>query len=249
MFVMVTRPEPAGKELCDYIESHGIQTVYFPTIIFAPPLDECQFHQSIQNLSEQDWLIFVSPQSVYASVNAMQKTWPILPAGIKVAAIGEGTAKALKAAGLNALYPSQWNSEGLLALPEFCNIKNSKIAIIKGEGGRAILETTLKHRGANVSTMIAYRRVMPNLDMDSYIQLLQSKKISIIVCTSFESIQNLKKLLCTEWSFLKEIPLIVVSERIKKLAHNLGFQTIWVASNASHEAIFARIGKAYARNQ
>jgi hypothetical protein len=39
------------------------------------------------------------------------------------------------------------------------------------------------------------------------------------------------------WTYLKELPLMVMSERIKMLACDLGFQTIWVARNAGQTAI------------
>ena len=63
--------------------------------------------------------------------------WPTLPQGLKIAAIGEGSGHALKAAALPLdLYPQgEWNSEGLLALPEFENVNAQKIAIFCGKGG------------------------------------------------------------------------------------------------------------------
>lgn len=240
LHILVTRPHPAGTELCHLIESQGDQAIHLPTIAFEPPTDLSKFQQSIDALGEQDWLIFISPQAVYASIAAICKAWPQLPPSVTVAAVGEGTAKALKKAGyIVATHPpAEWSSEGLLALPEFQSIQGKKVAIIRGEGGRELLEKTLLTRGAEVMHVIAYQRVIPKIKMSSYLNLLKQKTIDVMICTSYEGVQNLKKLFGDTGSlYLPSIPLIVVSQRIKILAQDLGFQTIWVASNASHQAI------------
>jgi uroporphyrinogen-III synthase len=234
--VLVTRPGTAGLELCNQIKARGGQAVYFPTIDFAPPSDEAVFEQAILALGEQDWLIFVSPQAVYSSIPSIRKVWPVFPPHVRFAAVGAGTAKALHHAGYLALYPdTAWHSEGLLSLAEFQPVQGKKIAIIRGEGGRELIDNTLKERGAHVLSMIAYQRVIPSLRMNGLEEGLRA--INVIVTTSYEGVRNLNLLLSQHWPQLKMIPLIVVSERIKALAHDLGFQTIWIAHHASHEAI------------
>jgi uroporphyrinogen-III synthase len=241
LFVLVTRPKPAGEELSHLIRCQGDEALYLPTIAIAPPYDRDTLSQAIESLNSQDWLIFISPQAVYSLTATISSIWPRLPSHLSLAAIGAGTAKALQEAGyvVAASPAKEWNSEGLLALPEFQTVATKNIAIIKGEGGRDYLEKVLMARGAHISTIITYRRALPDIDLHSYHELFQHKKIDVIVCTSGEGIQNLKTLFAkTDWSYLKNIPVIVVSERMKMLAHDLDFQTIWLARNASHEAIF-----------
>lgn len=247
--ILITRPDPAGSELCTLIKSYGGHAVHFPTIAFAPPPDLAAFQQSILVLGQQDWLIFVSPRAVYLSVPVIRREWPEFPDRVKFAAVGAGTAQALHEAGYNAIHPAdEWGSEGLLNLPALQSIDGKKIAIIRGEGGRKSLEKELADRGAWVSHIVAYQRVLPEVNRSEYFNLLKQHKIDVIVCTSFEGVRNLK-ILCGDagWLYIKNIPLIVVSERIKILANNLDFQTIWVARNASHEAILEIL--AQKRNQ
>lgn len=246
MIIMVTRPDPGGAELCEAIQSQGDVAIHFPTIEFAPPSDQSAFEQTITRLGEQDWLLFVSPQAVRASVSAIRRTWPILPESVHFAAIGAGTAKALAQAGYHVAFipDSEWSSEGLLDSDEFQNIQHQRIAVIRGGGGREILEKILLERGAEVISVVAYQRTKPKVDIGSYLPLLKDGKIDAIVCTSYEGVSNLKELVGTaDWEALRQIPLIVVSERIKLLAGEAGFQTIWVAANASHEAILALIAQ------
>jgi uroporphyrinogen-III synthase len=240
LHILVTRPSLPGEALCKLIINHGGQVTHFPTIAFAPPPDIHAFQHALTLLGEQDWLIFISPQAVYASVTLIRKLWPHFPDPVKWAAVGAGTAKALNEAGYNVtIHPEKnWNSERILELPEFQSVSGKKIAIIRGVGGREILDKCLVGRGASLLPVIAYERVMPKVDTSSCFALLKQGIIDIIVCASFESVKNLKTLLGeVGWPYLKDIPVVVVSERIKSLAQDLGFRKIGVAHDASQTAM------------
>ncbi len=243
--VMVTRPLPAGALLSELIVAQGGLAIHFPTIAFVPA-DTHRFEQAITQLGEQAWLIFISPQAVYASVPAIRRAWPHLPPTLKFAAVGAGTASALHDAGYQvSVYPDgEWNSEGLLALPLFQTVAGQKIAVIRGEGGREFIDQSLRERGAVVTPVIAYKRSLPDVDVASILLLFKQHKIDTVICASFESVKHLKILLGEAgWPFINTIPLIVVSERIKMLANDLGFQTIWVAQNASHAAVMETLAQ------
>jgi len=230
MFVLVTRPEPQGSELCKLIIAQGHQAISFPTMAFAPPAKSPSF----ERLNEQDWLIFISPQAVCATVPYIKFK------NMKVAAVGAGTAKALYLAGyIDVLHPEiETNSEGLLALPPLQIVDGKKIAIIRGAGGREVIDKILCERGANILTIIAYERVLPKIDTEPCLNLLKNDSIDVIICTSYEGVRNLKVLLGESgWPYLKNKPIIVMSERVKMLAQDLGFQTIWVTRNPSQTAI------------
>jgi len=238
--VLVTRPDPAGSVLCEAIRTKGGEAIHLPTIAFAPPEDEARFEEAVEQLGVQDWLVFVSPQAVYASIPAIRRQWPVFPSDIKITAIGAGTAEALQQAGYQvaSIPQMEWNSEALFEMLKSDGIKGKKIAIIRGEGGREVLEAILAEEGAIPLSLIAYRRVLPAIELETNLVLLASHQIDAIVCTSFEGVKNLKLLLTdAAWPYLKKIPLIVISERIKELARGIGFQMIWVAKNASHQTI------------
>ncbi|HTM63129.1 MAG TPA: uroporphyrinogen-III synthase [Gammaproteobacteria bacterium] len=240
IYVLVTRPGTAGAELCAQIEAQGGRALHFPVIEFAPPHDTESFQQVINQLGEQDWIIFNSPQAVRSAVPAMRKAWPEFPENVQIAAVGSGTAKSLYEAGyISALHPEhEWSSEGLLAMTQFQHVSGKKIVIIRGEGGRQVLEKVLGERGAKVLPCIAYRRMLPTINAEACLKLIHQKELDVIAAGSFESVTNLMLLLGNEsWPLLKEIPLIVMSERVKMLAAESGFQTIWVTETASNDAV------------
>jgi uroporphyrinogen-III synthase len=217
------------------IENQGGSATHFPVLSFAPPQDTTAFQEAVNQLGEQDWLIFVSPRAVYACIPLLRRRWPELPPHVQFVAIGAGTAAALRAAGYHAaIQPEQeWNSEGLLKLPVFQSIQHKKIALIRGEGGRELLAHTLVARGAKVLHVVAYRRETPATNE----RLLAQTEVNVILCTSVDSLRHFQLLAGAYWPSMQALPLIVVSERIKKLAQDLDFQRIWVAKNASHAAI------------
>ncbi|EKD70617.1 MAG: Uroporphyrinogen-III synthase [uncultured bacterium] len=240
--VLITRPDPQGSVLCERIRERGDNAIHFPTIEIIAPDNQALMLEKITTIGEQDWLIFISPQAVFSSIPYIRQAWPIMGDTVNFAAIGAGTAQALHEAGYqNVVHPlTDWNSEELLKLPEFQAINEKKIAVIRGENGRDLLEKSLVERGAFVTPIVCYRRALPNIHLQKYTEFL----INVIVCTSYDSIKNLKILVGEMgWKSLKQTPCVVVSDRIKKLAHDLGFQTIWVAKNASHEAILKMLAQ------
>lgn len=240
--ILVTRPPPEGEILCQRITAINGIAIYLPTIEIIPPADMTAFNERIGRLVQYDWLIFVSKQAVYQSIEAIKKAEKPFPAHVRVAAIGCGTAEVLKKQGLPVdIYPeSDWRSEGLLELPDFQQLKQKKIALISGEGGRPLLAEQLTSRGALVTRIMAYRRCLPTIDLQKYIDILP--KIDIIVCTSNEIMQNLKIVLQTRgWDLLRTTPVMVVSDRMAHFANDLGFQKIILAKNASHDAIMSTL--------
>ena len=240
LHALVTRPGEKGLALCELIRKAGGKAVHYPTIAFAAPQDEIACQHAIQHMGTADWWIFVSPQAVAAAAAAIKAAWPHFSG--RLAAIGAGTAQAIADAGLSCpfptLYPSRaWHSEGLLALPEFQSLALQTVAIIRGEGGRDHLEKSLIEAGARVMPVIAYRRVLPDL-----LPPLIFDEINLVIVTSGEALANLSQLVQhAAWQHFKNRPLLVVSERIKKLAQDLAFQTIWVADQPTHNAILKMI--------
>ncbi len=237
--VMVTRPKPQGETLCDQIRAAGGHAIHFPTIEIHPPKSLAAFAKGIVGLGHYDWVVFISPQGVYLSAPAIHEHWSQFPPGVEVAALGGGTADALRQAGLPVdIYPmDDWRSEGLLDDASFQELAGKKIALICGEGGRDLLERTLTARGATLTRIIAYQRCLPKVSVDEYIKLLQTHRIDIILCTSGEILHNLKLLLKAAWPELRLVPVIVISERMEILARQLEFETILEARNASFNAI------------
>lgn len=240
--VLVTRPAHQAQMLCQLIEADGGKAVLLPTIEIADAIDQVALQTAIQALAENELAIFVSPNAVQKSVPIIQQYWQPWPAVVKVAAVGASSAQALRDNYLPVDFcpVKPFNSEGLLALSALQDVTNKRIIIFRGEGGRELLATTLRERGAKVREAIVYRRILPKLLVD--VALLE-KTIDIIICTSNTGLQNLLTLVgesARPW--LQNMPLLVISERMAILAKTLGFvKAPLIADNATDVAIMTTL--------
>ncbi|MDX1810410.1 MAG: uroporphyrinogen-III synthase, partial [Gammaproteobacteria bacterium] len=238
LHVLITRPEDQAENICQELESLGAKPIRFPVLEIVDIEDETGLNQIVDELDSYDIAVFISPNAVKKAANRVQsrRGWP---ESVKIAAVGKASAKALDSLGLIAdiFPPKRFNSEALLELPEMRDVKDKKIVIFRGEGGRETLAETLKARGATVKYAECYRRRQPKADVSQLLRHWARGEVNIVVTTSNEGLHNLYDMvgqLGRQW--LIKSPLVVLSERAKTLAGQLGFKNqVIVAPQASDE--------------
>lgn len=112
--VLICRPFDQAKQLAQELEAVGAEAVRVPVIAIADPEDGgVALREAMGSLAEGDWLVLTSRNgAVRAAVAAPRLP---LPEGVRVAAIGPGTAQQATAAGLTVdLIPKRSVAEGLL---------------------------------------------------------------------------------------------------------------------------------------
>jgi len=134
--IVVTRPREHARELAERIRAAGGEPVLFPTLEILPPADPGAVANIIARLDSFQLAIFVSPTAAMrgcAMVSA--RRWPD---GLRVAAVGAGTARALEELGRRrVIAPSgEADSEALAALPELHDLRDCSVVIFRGQGGR-----------------------------------------------------------------------------------------------------------------
>lgn len=244
--VAVTRPAHQGESLCQSIEALGGTALRLPVIAIGPcaAADAQRLAEQLGRLDRYQLAIFISANAVSATLQLLPpgQAWP---ATVAIAAVGQATARALNAQGLQVslVSPEPYNSEALLSLAELQNLQGQRVIIFRGKGGREWLGDTLQTRGATVEYAECYQRVIPATDMGPLFQLWDANSPVPIVVTSNEGLENLYAMVGEPHlqSLLKS-PLIVVSQRAADLAEALGFkQKPVVAKTASDEALLSAI--------
>lgn len=196
--IVVTRPRAQAAELAAGIEAAGGTAVLFPLLEIAPLRDSALLDAATARLDDASLAVFISVNAVDFSVPAIlsNRSWP---AALAVAAVGQGTARALRASGFAEviLPPAQFDSEGLLALPELAapTIQGRLVLLFKGEGGRDLLAATLAERGAEVLPVPCYKRLPPAADAGMLRELFAAGRLDAIVVSSSEAMRHLGKLL------------------------------------------------------
>lgn len=240
--VMVTRPAPQARLLCDRIESQGGRVICFPVLEIAPVEAAGPLQALLGRLGGYDIAVFVSANAVARGVPMVlaHGGWP---PGTRVAAVGERTAAELAQFGLAVDIRPQggFNSEGLLAVDALNEVAGKRIVIFRGQGGRELLAETLRRRGATVDYAEVYRRVRPAAALG---EVLHTQPFPhLIVITSGEGLRNLLDMAQEgHRQRLQAATLVVISHRIGDTARALGFtHPPIVARQASDEAIVEAI--------
>jgi len=222
--IVVTRPREQAVKMQQRIEQFGGNVILFPLLEIEPVPDAGILQDTVTRLSDFDLAIFISPNAVRYGMAAIQSVG-VLPSGLKVATVGQGSAQTLREAGVTSVIaPADGgDSEALLALAELQNVQGCKIVIFRGDGGRELLGDTLKARGAEVEYITCYHRSKPSLD----IRALLSHRFDAITLSSSEALVYLREML--DEAFRKQIlsvPLFVPHKRIAEKAQKLGWQKV-----------------------
>ncbi|MEN8179792.1 MAG: uroporphyrinogen-III synthase [Pseudomonadota bacterium] len=237
--ILVTRPAHQAAGLCSLIESHNGVALRFPALEILPPEDEGTPTSILREAS--GLMIFVSPNAVTYGLQLLGGK--AFLAKLTLGAVGKATAKALEEAGYGVdLLPSgQFDSEGLLALPELQQVAGEKIVVVRGVGGRALLGDRLRERGADLVYAEVYRRACPDVAPSPLLDRWDME-VSLVTATSNDILANLKRILGPKgWPQLKQTPLLVISERMLEMAEKMGFETILRANNAGNQVILGRV--------
>jgi uroporphyrinogen-III synthase len=222
--IVVTRPREQAAQLIQCIEQAGGKVVLFPLLVISPAPDTQALHAVIARLHEFNLAIFISPNAVRYGMEAICAKCA-LPAHLKIATVGQGSAKALRDRGVKEVIAPQdrFDSETLLALPALQNVRGWHIVIFRGNGGRALLGDTLRARGATVEYAECYQRTKPQQDSTA---LLATEPHAIIV-TSSEALDYLWDMLDTDGrNRLADVPLFVPHTRISDAAKRLGWREV-----------------------
>jgi len=242
--VLVTRPAHQAGNLSRLIEERGGVAIRFPTMDIVALDDSCAIQSTLAHLDRYQWVVFVSANAVtmhsYYSDDGKIKKFK----SMRIAAIGKATAQALAQAGLPVdLVPeSGYNSEALLAMPQMQQMQGQGCVIVRGEGGREELATALRRRGAYVEYLDVYKRIIPSIDNSQVSLLLAQDTLAVITVTSGEALQNLLIMLEEKHHHpLFEVPLVVVSNRNRQIAADMGFKRIAVTNSPSDVAILETV--------
>lgn len=220
--ILITRPRDQAVALAQLVEQAGGRPLLAPLLEVAPVADLTQLRRQLAHPDRFQLAIFISPNAVRYGMAALQSSSP-LPPRMRIAAVGQGSARALRALGIQQVIAPQdrFDSEALLALAELQEVAGWQVIIFRGNGGRELLGDTLKARGASVEYATCYHRLKPSLDLNAVL----AARPDILTVTSSEALQHL-------WEQTPEalrprltaLPLFAPHERIAALARELGWR-------------------------
>ena len=198
--VLVPRTKEQAGVMSDRLRAYGAIPCEVPTIAVEPPRTPAQMERAIKGLVDgrYAWVIFTS-------VNAVRAVWEKFAehgldarhfGGVKIACIGEATADAVRAFGIQPeLIPAgEQSSEGLLA--EFSPHDEildpvGRVLLPRADIATETLAAGLTERGWEVDDVTAYRTVRAAPPPAEIRDAIKSGGFDAVLFTSSSTVRNL----------------------------------------------------------
>jgi uroporphyrinogen III methyltransferase / synthase len=188
--VLVTRANAQNSEFTQLLRSRGAQPIEMPTLEIVPPSSWQELDRQIAELSDFDWLILTSTNGVdyfFDRLHHAGKDSRAL-AGVKIAVVGQKTAKALEQHGITPdLIPPNFVADALIS--HFPAPSGQKLLFPRVEsGGREVIIQEFTKLGATVVEVPAYQSRCP-IEVDAIaLTALLAEQVDIITFASSKTV-------------------------------------------------------------
>lgn len=195
--VVVTRARAQAGALARLLEDAGAEVLAFPTIEIADPESFEELDEAIRNLDVYHWLVLTSANAVerfFARLWFADKDARHL-AGLRVAAVGPATARAIEARGVRSDFvPSEHVGEGVLdGLLDRGVGEGVRVLLPRALEAREVLPAELRAHGARVDVVPAYRTVPGDGD-PAVLERLRAGDVDAVTFTSSSTVKNFVRL-------------------------------------------------------
>ena len=239
--IVLTRPLGQSLRLGELLHRKFpmLEQSQLPLLSIVPNENPVDAKRLKELLLTTDLAVFVSPNAIECSMRLLQEEWP---KNIPVAVVGGGSLETLSHHGITAQHdytiyspsnPSEWDSEGLWKIlnQSQASWAGKKILFLKGMGGRAWLGEQFLLQGAEIHSVLTYKRVPLADDSPAWLGLKKSiPSDSICLMTSSEAARHFAQFLKenSSWamSWLNEAMMLCTHERITQVCTELGFKNI-----------------------
>jgi uroporphyrinogen III methyltransferase/synthase len=198
--VLVPRTKEQAGAMSTRLAGYGAVPVEVPTIAVEPPRTPTQMERAIKGLvtGRYEWIVFTSTNAVRAVREKFEEFGLDARAfaGVKIACVGEATADAVRAFGINAeLLPSgEQSSEGLLAdFPPYDEVLDpiDRVLLPRADIATETLAAGLRELGWEIDDVTAYRTVRAAPPAAEIRDAIKSGGFQAVCFTSSSTVRNL----------------------------------------------------------
>jgi len=195
--ILITRSKEQAEPLRAQLAELGAEVILFPTVEIKKPASWQPLDEAIQQINQYQWLIFTSVNGVenfFARFQIVRKDIRDLE-GIKIAAIGPATEKAIQKRLLSVeTIPDEFKAEGLVESLKGRAMKGTRVLIPRARVAREVLPDELRKQGAQVDVVEAYETVIPKANRILLEQTLEERPCDMVVFTSSSTVSNLAEI-------------------------------------------------------
>jgi len=160
--VVVTRARAQASGMARTLEALGAEVVELPAIRIEPTTDSDEVRAAVESLHTYALVCLTSPNGARLLFEAMDAAGRDARAlsQAQVAAIGPGTARALRERGVIAdVVPERFVAEALVEALSVVPIQGKPVLVARAAEARDVLPDALRDRGAEVDVVALYETV------------------------------------------------------------------------------------------
>ena len=210
--VLVGRARHQAGSLSAELRKRGAEVLEIPFIEIRRPRSFRALDSALKNLETYDWLILTSVNGVEARWNRIEKamrrtTRPgstssrkssrALAPGLRIAAIGPATKKAIEQRGIKVnVMPKEYIAESVVRSLKG-KVKGKRVLLVRAKVARDVIPRELSKAGAHVDVVEAYETVVPEGSRRRLQAALKNpnKRPSVVTFTSSSTVRNFVELL------------------------------------------------------
>jgi uroporphyrinogen-III synthase len=214
--VLVGRARHQAGALSAELRKQGAQILEIPFIEIRKPRSFRPLDAALKNLDTYDWLILTSVNGVEAMWNRTEKVIPrsgqksgpsgprssgkssrALAAGLRIAAIGPATKKAIEQRGIKVdVMPKEYIAESVVRSLKG-KVKGKRVLLARAKVARDVIPRELRKAGAHVDVVEAYETVVPESSRRRLQAALQNptRRPNVVTFTSSSTVKNFVELL------------------------------------------------------
>lgn len=193
--VVVTRARAQASGFAATLRALGAEVVELPAIRIEPRIETEEAKRAAAGVGAYDLVCLTSPNGVRLLFEAMEAAGldARALAGVTVAAIGPGTARALAERGVLAdVVPERFVAEGLIEALEDEEVAGARVLVARAAEARDVLPDALRERGAEVDVVALYETVREQPGAE---EIEAAQSADYITFTSSSTVTNLAEAL------------------------------------------------------
>jgi uroporphyrinogen III methyltransferase/synthase len=231
--ILVTRAEKAGDELGAKLRALGAEILSLPGLEIVPPASWAALDAAVARLASFEWLVFTSRNAIEPFFDRLLKQGPktIALRGLRVAAVGRGTAGALEARGLHvSVVPPEHVAEALgRALAP--SVSGKRVLWPRAEQAPDRLTPLLVDAGAlEVAAVAAYRSQTPKVDAAPVRAALTAGRVDAVTFGSAQTLRGVLQLLGRDGlGWLHRTRVICLGPVVASACREAGLDNVTVA--------------------
>jgi uroporphyrinogen III methyltransferase / synthase len=193
--VVVTRARAQASGLAASLRNLGAEVIELPAIRIEPRIEAEEVRAAAAAIGIYELVCLTSPNGVrllFEAIAAADLDSRAL-AGVTVAAIGPGTARALAKRGVIAdVVPERFVAEGLIEALGDVDVEGSRVLVARATDARDVLPEYFERRGAEVDVVALYETVREQPDAEA---VEAAQAADYVTFTSSSTVTNLTEAL------------------------------------------------------